>query len=202
MLRYFLLLMTSNIRHVVTRFVLIQTNHNGNVGAAARAMKVMGFDELVLVNPRDAKVLNRDKTMHGASGANDVLKKTRICGSVEEALQGVDHACATGMPHSMHLDRPEQAYRTPRGFFADVLEKEKDSVRIAFLFGNERYGMNPEDIDACETVLGIPTNPEFGSLNLASAVQLIAYDWRQALGGFSIDEPSPSRSEGDSVEEE
>lgn len=171
--------------HHVTRFVLVQTNHNGNVGAAARAIKTMGFDELVLVEPRDAKVLNRQKTIHGASGAIDVLKQTKVCSSLGEALDGIDLACATGMPYSMHLTRPQQNYRAPRDFFSEILKENDNEVRIAFVFGSEKYGMRPSDIDVCDAILGIPTNPEFGSLNLASAVQLIAYDWRQALGGFT-----------------
>lgn len=182
-LSFIVIALMSQIRHM-TRFVLVQTSHNGNVGAAARAIKTMGFDELMLVDPRDAKVLNREKTIHGASGATDVLKGTKVCSSIEEALDGTNFACATGMPHSMHLARPQQTYLAPREFFSEILRDINDEVRIAFVFGNEKYGMRPSDIDACSVVLGIPTNPNFGSLNVASAVQLIAYDWRQALGGF------------------
>ena len=67
-------------------------------------------------------------------------------------------------------------------------ECQRHVLRIAFLFGNEKHGMTPQDTEKCDVMLGIPTNPDFGSLNLATAVQIIAYDWRQALGGF----PSPA----------
>ncbi|HBH39474.1 MAG TPA: rRNA methyltransferase, partial [Curvibacter sp.] len=80
-----------------TRFVLIQTSHAGNVGAAARALKVMGFDELVLVQPRWANVLRRQETIERASGANDVLDKARIVETLDEALEGMTHLCATAM---------------------------------------------------------------------------------------------------------
>eukprot|EP00547_Thalassionema_nitzschioides_P004771 CAMPEP_0194218458 /NCGR_PEP_ID=MMETSP0156-20130528/23824_1 /TAXON_ID=33649 /ORGANISM="Thalassionema nitzschioides, Strain L26-B" /LENGTH=96 /DNA_ID=CAMNT_0038947823 /DNA_START=77 /DNA_END=365 /DNA_ORIENTATION=+ len=96
----------------------------------------MGFDELMLVD--DGKVLNREKTIHGASGAIDVLNRAKICSSIEEALDGADFACATGMPHSMHLVRPQQSYRAPRDFFSEILKDIEDEIRIAFVFGNEK----------------------------------------------------------------
>ena len=80
-----------------TRFILIQTSHAGNVGAAARAMKTMGFDDLVLVAPRWPNVLRREETIQRASGALDVLEKCRIVDTLDEALDGVDHLCATAM---------------------------------------------------------------------------------------------------------
>jgi tRNA/rRNA methyltransferase len=79
----------------MARFILINPSHNGNVGAAARAMKTMGFDELYLVAPRDPKVLNRDETIQRASGATDVLSKTQIVATLDDALHGVNHLCAT-----------------------------------------------------------------------------------------------------------
>ena len=80
-----------------TRFILINTSHAGNVGAAARAMKTMGFDDLVLVAPRWANVLNREETIQRASGALDVLKNARIVATLDEALGGITHLCATAM---------------------------------------------------------------------------------------------------------
>ena len=78
----------------MTRFVLIQASHSGNVGAAARAMKVMGFEDLVLVAPRWADVLEREETVERASGAVDVLQRARIVATLDEALDGVTHVCA------------------------------------------------------------------------------------------------------------
>lgn len=174
-----------------TRFVLIEPSHAGNVGAAARALKVMDFDELVLVKPRWANVLRRQETVQRASGANSVLEKTRITETVEQALDGVDYVCATAMtPRDFG---PPTQY--PRQHFADMLAlpaggggDEQVRVRpqsVAFLFGTERFGMKNEDVYRAHVCLSIPTSPQYGSLNLAAAVQLIAYDWRQALGGFA-----------------
>ena len=178
-----------------TRFILIETSHPGNVGAAARALKVMGFDEMVLVAPRYANVLRKEETIQRASGANDVLDKTRIVDSLEEALDGISHVCATAMT-PRDFGPPT---RSPREHFELLLGRRAaapnmphqasvaESISsIGFLFGSERFGMKNEDVYKCHVALSIPTNPEFGSLNLAAALQLVAYEWRLALGGFPV----------------
>ncbi len=198
----------------MARFILIGTSHAGNVGAAARALKVMGFDDMVLVAPRWANVLRREETIQRASGANDVLAKTRVVDTLDEALDGVDHLCATAMT-PRDFGPPTYAVRayfemllkkelTFQHFFgreADLVLKSalKEAAatapapvatpalpRMAFLFGSERFGMHNDDVYRCHAALSIPTNPQFGSLNLASAVQLVAYEWRQALGGYAV----------------
>ena len=179
-----------------TRFILINTSHAGNVGAAARAMKVMGFDDLVLVAPRWANVLRREETIQRASGALDVLKNARIVATLDEALDGMTHLCATAMT-PRDFGPPTRA---PREHFKMLLNnelftpvfiaKEANLVSkpegVAFLFGSERFGMQNEDVYRCHVCLSIPTDPHFGSLNLGAAVQLIAYDWREAIGGFAV----------------
>lgn len=162
-----------------TRFVLVNTSHPGNVGSTARAMKVMGFSELVLVAPRFGDVLSQEETVAMASGAADILVRARIVPTLDEALEGVQLACATAM--------------TPRDFGPPVESPracfERLAVRpdkVAFVFGSERFGLSNEDVYRCHVCLSIPTNPDYGSLNLAQAVQLLAYEWRQALGGFPV----------------
>ncbi len=173
-----------------TRFVLIETSHAGNVGGVARAMKVMGFDDLVLVRPRWANVLRREETIQRASGANDVLAKARIVETLDEALEGVSHLCATAMT-PRDFGPPTTS---PREHFASLTAPERVAAQpeagVAFLIGTERFGMANEDVYRCHVCLRIPTHAQFGSLNLAAAVQLVAYDWRMALGGFD-DTPSP-----------
>jgi tRNA/rRNA methyltransferase len=177
-----------------TRFILINTSHAGNVGAAARAMKVMGFDDLVLVAPRWANVLRREETIQRASGALDVLAQARIVATLDEALDGMSHLCATAMT-PRDFGPPT---RTPREHF-DGLSRTAPSASdtegledpgpsgngIAFLFGSERFGMRNEDVYRCHVALSIPSNPSFGSLNIGAALQVIAYEWRLALGGFA-----------------
>jgi tRNA/rRNA methyltransferase len=162
-----------------TRFVLIQTSHAGNVGAAARALKVMGFDDLVLVAPRWSNVLRREETIQRASGALDVLHKARVVDTLDEALEGMTHLCATAMT-PRDFGPP---VRAPREHLAEIA---KSNHSVAFLFGSERFGMQNDDVYRCHTCLSIPTNPQFGSLNLGSAIQVLAYEWRQALGGYGV----------------
>jgi len=166
-----------------TRFVLCNTSHAGNVGAAARAIKVMGFNELVLVAPRYEDVLAHDETVAMASGATDVLASARIVASLTEALEGIAHVCATAMT-PRDFGPPTAA---PREHFASLAPSSDNAPPpIAFVFGSERFGLTNEDVYRCHQCLSIPAAPGYGSLNLAQAVQLIAYEWRQALGGYAV----------------
>lgn len=205
-----------------TRFVLIETSHAGNVGAAARAMKTMGFDDLVLVRPRWANVLRREETIQRASGALDVLAKARIVDSLDEALDGISHLCATAMT-PRDFGPPAS---TPREHFAALVQSwQKQELQayaakglepdlnenltlagglgecgVGLLFGCERFGMANEDVYRCHVALSIPTNPGFGSLNLGAAIQVIAYEWRQALGGFAVQDATPTRAQADAAQ--
>src|SRR3954463_2659349 len=142
---------------MTTRFILINTSHAGNVGAAARAMRVMGFDDLVLVAPRWANVLKREETIQRASGALDVLEKARVVETLDEALDGVSYLCATAMT-PRDFGPPTQS---PREHFEGLAKSDHS---VAFLFGSERFGMSNDDVYRCHVALTIPTNPEFGSL--------------------------------------
>jgi len=162
-----------------TRFILIEPSHAGNVGAAARAIKVMGFSELVLVKPRWPNVLARKEAIERASGATDVLQTARVVETLDDALEGMTHLCATVMTPR---DFGPPTF-TPRAHLDALLAGAAQDwpQGVAFLFGTERYGMSNADVYRCHAALSIPSNPAFGSLNLAAAVQLIAYDWRQTL---------------------
>jgi tRNA/rRNA methyltransferase len=175
-----------------TRFILIGSSHPGNVGSAARAMKVMGFTDLVLVAPRFADVLTRDETVAMASGATDVLAAARIVPDLTAALDGISHACATAMT-PRDFGPPTFA---PRALFETLAPS---AHHVAFVFGSERHGMSNDDVYRCHSTLSIPTQPDYGSLNLAQAVQLIAYDWRQALGGFAVEARTPDPNYADGV---
>jgi tRNA/rRNA methyltransferase len=167
-----------------TRFILLNVSHGGNVGAAARALKVMGFSDLVLVAPRFADVLCREDTIAFASGAADVLARARIVPSLADALDGVTHACATAMT-PRDFGPPTAA---PRQWLPTLKAQHH---RVAFVFGGERFGMSNDDVYRCHSVLSIPASPAYGSLNLSQAVQLVAYEWRQALGGFDVVPATP-----------
>ena len=173
-----------------TRFVLVQPSHAGNVGAAARAMKVMGFRELVLVAPRMADVLAQPEAVSRASGATDILAAARVVATLDEALRGTTWACATAMT-PRDFGPPTFA---PRAHFAALAAT---SHRVALVFGPERTGLANDDVYRCHACLSVPTDPDYGSLNLAQAVQLVAYDWRQALGGFAVAPRTPDAALAD-----
>jgi len=191
------------------RFILMDTSHPGNVGAAARAMKVMGFTDLVLVRPRLPDVLVQEETVAMASGAADLLVRARVVPCLEDALQEVHHLCATAMtPRDFGppTASPRSYFESMRAGLSWAGQEAADSPddsgarprpsapRLAFLFGGERCGLSNEDVYRAHVCLSIPTHPGYGSLNLAQAVQLIAYEYRQALGGFKVQPraaPSP-----------
>jgi tRNA/rRNA methyltransferase len=177
-----------------TRFILLNTSHAGNVGAAARAMKTMGFNDLVLVAPRWANVLRREETIQRASGALDVLAQARIVDTLDEALDGMTHLCATAMT-PRDFGPPTT---TPRAHFEALPQSGQQGV--AFLFGSERFGMRNEDVYRCHVCLSIPSNPQFGSLNIGAALQVVAYEWRMALGGFGVELATPSAALADGVQ--
>lgn len=187
-----------------TRFILLNTSHAGNVGAVARAMKVMGFDELVLVQPRWPDVLQRQEARERASGATDVLDKARIVQSWEEAVQGIEYLCASAMT-PRDFGPPTVA---PRVHFAQLAGQAHDAAHplrsVGLVFGSERYGMHNAEVYRCHACLSIPTHPDYGSLNLAAAVQLLAYEWRLALGGFAEPTaqlpPAPRRADAAQVQ--
>jgi tRNA/rRNA methyltransferase len=182
-----------------TRFVLIQTSHAGNVGAVARAMKVMGFEDLVLVQPRWADVLTRPEAIERASGAADVLVRARVVATLAEALEGIDHVCATAMT-PRDFGPPTLS---PRTHFEQLRAQPAIApVGVAFLFGSERFGMSNQDVWRSHVCLSIPTAPGYGSLNIAAAVQLIAYEWRQQLGAFPVAPAAPVAELADAAQVE
>ena len=172
-----------------TRFVLIGTSHPGNVGATARAMKVMGFSDLVLVRPRFADVLSQEDTVAMASGAADILVRARIVDTLAEALDGVTYAIGTAMT-PRDFGPPTI---TPREGLAELARTHvaQHGHKVGFVFGSERHGMANDDVYRCHAVISIPTHPDYGSLNLSQAVQVLAYEWRQALGGYPVTARTP-----------
>jgi TrmH family RNA methyltransferase len=156
------------------RFVLFEPTHPGNVGAAARAMKTMGFSELVLVNPGceiDGEARAR------SSGALDVLLGARLVGSLTEAVTGCGLVVGA-TARERRLKWPEHAPRDA----AALLVNESREKPVALVFGTERAGLKNTELDMCNALVYIPSNPDYSSLNLAMAVQVLAYELRLAAG--------------------
>ncbi len=160
------------------RFVLVETSRPGNIGSAARAMKTMGFSELVLVNPRDPDPLQDEEAIALASGATDVLAAARIVGSLEEALTG----CKFSVALSARLREFSPPLFEPRALATQLTAElaANDKLQAALVFGNERFGLSNEQVEKCSAMVSVPANPDYSSLNLSQAVQVLAYECRMA----------------------
>jgi tRNA/rRNA methyltransferase len=159
------------------RFVLNETSHPGNVGSAARAIKTMGFGQLVLAAPRaGADVLRDPEAVALASGADDVLANARVVPDLDTALQGVSWAVALSA-RSREYGPPNAE---PRESAAMAVQHAGQGEVVAFVFGSERTGLANADVERCNALVHIPANPVYSSLNLSQAVQLIAYEVRMA----------------------
>ena len=176
------------------RVVLSHPFHPGNIGAVARAMKTMGLSRLYLVNPTrypDAEATTR------ATGAADVLERAIVCASLDEALQGTVLAVAL-TSRRRDLSHP---LLTPRAA-APAMLAEAQHGEVALLFGAETSGLTNAELDRCQMLVMIPANPEFASLNLASAVQVLAYELRTASpeGVLPVAEEERARASFEEVE--
>jgi tRNA/rRNA methyltransferase len=179
------------------RFVLVETSRAGNIGSVARAMKTMGFSELVLVTPRCADFVNDPEAVAFASGALDVLQNARVVGSIGEALEGCNFAAAV----SARLREFSPPVWTPRAFAAHVANAaaEQGEVKAALIFGNERVGLPNEIVEKCNVLINIPANPAYSSLNLSQAAQVLAYECRMAAIGDGLPDSGAVGFHGDAA---
>ncbi len=171
------------------RVVLSHTTHPGNIGAAARAMKVMGLQHLYLINPRHFPDAQASAM---AAGADDILANAVICSSIDEALHGVVYT--VGMTARLRDISIEVS--TPREAMPQVVQ-EAQAHPVALLFGTEMSGLTNEETGRSQRLVNIPTNPDFSSLNLAAAVQVMAYELSVATQNFVAQVPvmQPARHE-------
>ena len=169
--------MSSNIR-----IVLVEPSHPGNIGAVARAMKNMALDELVLVRP---KLFPHSEATARASGADDILERARVVGSVAEALAGCGFVAAT-----TSRDRDQNFRVVDVRDAAERIVAEARRSPVAVLFGAERTGLTNEDLEAAHALIRIPANEAYLSLNLAMAVQLVAYEFFRASGAKIVQLPT------------
>jgi len=162
------------------RIVLVNTSHPGNIGAAARAMKNMGLTELSLVDPQ---LFPSAEATARASGADDLLAAASCAATLEQALEG----CSLVIGASARNRTLPLPTLDPRECAALVEQQPADS-RMAIVFGRERTGLTNDELDRCHYLVQIPTNPDYPSLNLAAAVQVVAYELRMAAG-LSLSRP-------------
>lgn len=152
----------------MTRIVLVETSHPGNIGASARAMKTMGLNELYLVKP---KLFPDEKATAMAAHATDILEKTVVVDSLTQAL--IDCQVVFGVSaRARTLSWPILTARAA----AEKIRSDHAQHKVALLFGREHSGLTNEELQLCQYQIQIPANPDYSSLNLASAVQIISYE--------------------------
>jgi len=171
--------------HTRVRFIMVSPTHPGNVGAAARAIKNMGFGELVLVRPRDPDILGNDEARALASGATDILDSARIAPDLDAALTGITLAFAL-TARSRDMGPPPLDIRQTAQLSRTHLHNHADT-RIAIVLGTERTGLENDDISRCHRICHIPANPTYSSLNVSQALLLAAWELNYALQA-----PAPS----------
>jgi tRNA (cytidine32/uridine32-2'-O)-methyltransferase len=154
------------------RIVLVGTQHPGNIGSAARAMKTMGLEELALVAPEK---FPDPQAFALAAGAADLLEAARVYASLEEAVADCRTVIAT-TARQRSVPMPELSPRE-----GAVRARDAQAIGpVALVFGRERTGLENSELQLCHAAIHIPANPHYSSLNLAAAVQIVAYEWRLA----------------------
>lgn len=173
--------------------VLSHTSHPGNIGAAARAMKTMGLYRLALLNPRhfpDAEATAR------ASGATDVLEQARVYTNLDEALAG--NVLIAGLT-ARRRDLSHDMVNAREG--AQELVARARTQPVACLFGTEMSGLSNAELEKCQLLVNIPANPDYSSLNLAAAVQVMSYELRMSAGLLPPPMDVPPLAEAQEVEQ-
>lgn len=160
------------------RIVLVNTSHPGNIGAAARAMKNMGLSQLVLVAPKEHPTF---EAYSRAAGADDLLGEAKVVSTLSEALEGCVYVTGTSA-----RDRAVQwPLLRPKACAENTIEQSQQGD-VAVVFGRERTGLSNEELELCNALVNIPSNPEYSSLNIAAAVQVLCYELR--LTALNLDE--------------
>ncbi|WP_424407321.1 tRNA (cytosine(32)/uridine(32)-2'-O)-methyltransferase TrmJ [Pasteurella sp. PK-2025] len=155
------------------RIVLIETSHSGNVGSAARAMKTMGLRHLYLVAPKHPI---DEQALALAAGAEEVVNQAKIVASFDEAVAD----CQLVIGTSARLRHLQNSLIEPRECGKTAIEFAQQG-QVAIVFGRERIGLTNDELLKCRYHLTIPANPDYSSLNLAMAVQLVCYELRMAF---------------------
>lgn len=174
------------------RIVLVETTHPGNIGATARAMKNMGLSDLALVAP---KAFPSEQATARAAGADDVLE----CATVHERLVGAIGDCRLVVGASARLRSIPWPQVSPRECAA-LVGRQPPGARTAILFGREHSGLTNEELEHCHFLLHVPSNPAFSSLNVAAAVQIVAYELHLARMQPMSDDVAPLLASSEEME--
>jgi tRNA/rRNA methyltransferase len=171
------------LQHI--RVVLVRPQHPGNIGSTARAMKTMGLRHLVLVAPQCD--FPHEHATALASNADDILQNARLVADIPAALAEVQFAAAL-CPRLRELTLP---MLNSRELAAKVVPMAATGLEVALVFGPEESGLTTEDVMHCNQLVMIPANPDYSSLNLAAAVQVMAYECRMQCDTAIVNPKQP-----------
>lgn len=176
------------------RFVLVNTSHPGNIGAVARAIKNMGITQLALVEPQNYPDANATAR---ASGADDVLANAGVFKSLDEALTGCDLVFGA----SARLRKLSWPQLNPREMVQEIVSQPV-GTKIAVVFGREHSGLTNDELERCHYLVHIPSNPDYSSLNIAAAAQVLAYEIYQSLRSSGEQNNNSSAADETSLDDE
>ena len=173
--------MTKENLYIQPKIVLVETSHPGNIGASARAMKTMSLQELALVSP---KIFPHSEATARAAAAHDVLDTTVVHESLADAVAD----CHWVVGVTARSRKISALAYTPREIVEKMLD-EFSQAKVALVFGRERNGLTNTELDLCQAICTIPSNPACSSLNIGAAVQVLCYEWLMGALAASGDLP-------------
>lgn len=163
------------------KIILVNTSHPGNIGGVARAIKNMGMNQLVLVDPQE---FPSDKATARSSGAADILENATVVDTLQEAIADCQYVVGTSA-RSRHIPWPIVNPKELAAQLAPILTDETKTEKVGIVFGREDRGLTNEELHLCNHHVHIPSNEDFSSLNLAAAVQVISYELRMTTLGLA-----------------
>lgn len=170
--------------------VLVNTSHAGNIGSTARAMKTMGLSNLILVNPQDD--FQSEQSIAMAAGAKDILSQAKIVDSLETAIADCELVLATS---ARDRTRPWPMLSPREVGIKIAREISENNHKIALVFGRERTGLTNQELQLANYHIQIPANPDYCSLNLSQAVQILCYETQMAFGECNQKKSTENKSE-------
>ncbi|AFZ83176.1 RNA methyltransferase [Candidatus Kinetoplastidibacterium crithidiae] len=160
-------------------FILVNPSHPGNIGSSARALKNMNFQKLIIVNHNNYEITENNEAIKFASNAQDVLKNITICKNLKEALSNTSFSVALTARSNRKIDLC--SYQIRDAIKVAISHMINSNKEISFVFGSENHGLTNQQISLCNCIANIPSNPEYQSLNISHALQIVAWELYYAI---------------------
>ncbi|MBW0454183.1 MAG: TrmJ/YjtD family RNA methyltransferase [Candidatus Kinetoplastibacterium crithidii] len=160
-------------------FILVNPSHPGNIGSSARALKNMNFQKLIIVSHDNYQLAENNEAIKFASNAQDILKKTTVCENLKEALSNTSFSVALTARNNRKIDL--RLYPIRDVIKIAISHLINSNREISFVFGSENHGLTNQQISLCNCISNIPSNPEYQSLNISHALQIVAWETYYAI---------------------